>query len=129
MNDTHLVDQAERGVIEPVLPSYPASAYHEDAAKTAVNSMTDLKMDEKKRTSEADVKVTPVEEKQSPLTGKNDTSALPVVKKDAKPAKDSKPKPKRKRASKWIQFTLWYNTYRLVFAVYIFSIGLIRMFL
>ena len=116
MDNIHSVDQAERGLAEVVLPSYPASAYHEDAIKTAVNSVTDLKTDEKK-SSDADVKVTAtaVDEKQtSPQTEKNETSALPDVKKDASLTKDSKPKPKRKRASKWIQFSLWYNTYRFV---------------
>ena len=110
MNSNNILDQAEKGLAEAVLPNYhlsPPSSCDEDPAKTATNSVTDLKLYDEKKVYEVDVKVATAEVQAKPE--KTEVSQQ-VVKKEA----SSKPKPKFKRASLWIRFNLWYNTYRFV---------------
>ena len=112
-NSNYLVDQAEKGCAEAVFPkSYLSPPCDEDPAKTATNSVTDLKVYDEKKVYDVEAKITVVEDKVI-STEKAESYPSPIVKKDA----TQKPKPKRKRASLWIRFNLWYNTYRFVFNI------------
>lgn len=109
MNSNYRVDQAEKGCAEAIFPkSHLSPPCDGDPAKTSTNSYR--KVYDKKKVYDVDAKVAVVEDK-SISTENAESSSLPVVKKDA----TQKPKPKRKRASLWIRFNLWYNTYRFVF--------------
>ena len=109
MNSNNVLDLAEKGLAEAVLPSYHLTPpCEEDPAKTATNSVTDLKLYDEKKAFEVDVKVAAVEAKISQDASAEKEVSQQVVKKENSP----KPKPKRKRASRWIRFNLWYNTYR-----------------
>ena len=111
-NPTQALNDAERGVAENVFPvDLPPPATPMSGGTTRVNSLADLKMaqqsppplpisekplsDEKK--AEVSVAVADVKKESSAVDGKK---------------KPAPAKPKWKRASKWVQFKLWYNTYR-----------------
>ena len=106
-------NDAERGVSEHVfaveLPPPPPITASE--GPTRVNSSADLKdaavpevppppltaTDEKVVVDEKKVEVTTVVKREVPAPGAK---------------KPAPPKPKWKRASRWVRFKLWYNTYR-----------------
>lgn len=102
-NDIALND-AERGVAENVytvgLPPAPVPA---SEGPTRINSVADLK--------ESPPPLPSSDEK--PLASEKKTETVVVTKEVSNaPKKPSPPKPKWKRASRWVRFKLWYNTYR-----------------
>ncbi len=86
---------AEAGLADTLLPPNP-SLFSASGTTTRVNSTSDL----------SELKVVKVSSNEKvPYI-----AALPVVTK--KDSSSPPSKPKRKRASRWIRFKLWYNTYR-----------------
>lgn len=104
------LNDAELGVAEKVfaidLPSPPPPAL--SGATTRVNSSADLKP--------ATVTDTTTNLTDKPVLDEKKPAENAVVKKEAaaSPAqkKPAPSKPKWKRASRWVRFRLWYNTYR-----------------
>lgn len=104
MSPEHAHDDAERGISEKVfavdLPPPPISAASE--GPTRINSSADLKSESNALPS-VDEKAL-LEKKLEVVTT---TKEVAPAKKKPGP-----PKPKWKRASRWVRFKLWYNTYR-----------------
>lgn len=102
IDQTH--NDAERGLAETVfavdLPSPPATA---SEGPTRINSVADLK-DSPPPLPSSDEKALANETKAEVVTATKEVSTVPK--------KPTPPKPKWKRASRWVRFKLWYNTYR-----------------
>lgn len=111
-NNVQALNDAERGVAENVfavdLPP-PTTTPPMSQATTRVNSVADLK---------ANPPPLPTSDLPLPDEKKVEAdAALAVVKKEASASNAKKPAPpkaKWKRASRWVRFNLWYNTYRSV---------------
>ncbi|OCB85780.1 hypothetical protein A7U60_g7132 [Sanghuangporus baumii] len=109
MNNDIALNDAERGVAENVyavdLPPPPTSA---SEGPTRINSVADLK------------KLPPPlhSSDEKPLASEKKVETVVVTKEVSNAVKKpSPPKPKWKRASRWVRFKLWYNTYRKFFTV------------
>ena len=110
MSDIAALNDAEKGVADAVLP--PALNV-QSGDVTRVNSVADFKSADEKRPAANDqlATVPPL-----PTLSKDKSGALVTVAPSEKPAAEkpkSKPPPK-KRASRWVRFKIWYNTYRFV---------------
>ena len=107
MAGDNVVSDAERGVADNVftvdLPPPPPPT---SEGPTRVNSAIDLKQTDPPSLS--------VEEKEKALALASEKKPDPPASKEKAPKKAAPPKFKFKRASHWVRFKLWYNTYRLV---------------
>lgn len=109
-------NDAERGVAEQVyaveLPPPPMTA---SEGPTRVNSSYDLK--DTAVPALPDVPPPPLTSADEKVVVDEKKGEVAVVKKDTPAPGAKKPapsKPKWKRASRWVRFNLWYNTYRYV---------------
>lgn len=111
-NTIPALDDAERGVAENVFPvDLPPPATPMSGFTTRVNSVADMKA-----AQQSPPPPFPLSEKPLSDEKKADVAvAVAAVKKESSPLDGKKPapaKPKWKRASRWVRFKLWYNTYR-----------------
>ena len=104
LNNDQAQNDAERGVSETVfavdLPSTPFTA---SGGPTRINSAADLK-DSSPPLPSSDEKPLATEKKVEVVTTTKEVASTPK-----RPAPS---KPKWKRASRWVRFKLWFNTYR-----------------
>lgn len=109
-NSEQALHDAERGVAEQVyavdLPMPPSLTASE--GPTRINSVADLK----------DLPPPLPTSDEKPLASEKKVETVTVAKEVSTAVKKpSPPKPKWKRASRWVRFKLWYNTYRKFFTV------------
>lgn len=110
MSSNAALNDAEAGVAEKVyavdlLPPPPAHESANSGATTRVNSVQDLK---------ALPPPLPIDEKPLADVKKDADVKVSLPGTDGKPAAKKPSPPKWKRASRWVRFKLWYNTYRYV---------------